>query len=92
MSQAGPKGDSVDAVVVGGGMAGLAAADALVARGWTVQLIEAAPAVGGLARSINVAGEEIEAYYRHVFPDDRELRDSAADDQDADQSQHDHQA
>jgi protoporphyrinogen oxidase len=55
-------------------------------------LIEAAPAVGGLARSINVAGEEIEAYYHHVFPDDRELRDSAADDQDADQSQHDHQA
>lgn len=75
MSQAGPRNDAVDAVVLGGGMAGLAAADALATRGFTVQLIEAAPAVGGLARSITVGGEEIEAYYHHLFPQDRELRD-----------------
>jgi protoporphyrinogen oxidase len=64
-----------DVIVVGGGMTGLAAADALVAQGLGVQMIEAAPAVGGLARSISVEGESIEAYYHHAFPQDRELRD-----------------
>jgi protoporphyrinogen oxidase len=75
MTRVGPKADTVDAVVVGAGMAGLAAADALMAHGFTVQVIEAAPVVGGLARSLSVGGEEVEAYYHHVFPQDRELRD-----------------
>ena len=75
MRQAGPNADTVDAVVIGAGMAGLAAADALAARGFRVQVVEAAPAVGGLARSLTVGGEEVEAYYHHVFPQDRELRD-----------------
>jgi protoporphyrinogen oxidase len=68
----------VDVAVIGGGMAGLAAADSLSREGFTVQIIEAAPAVGGLGRSLVVGREEIEAYYHHVFPQDRELRDLIA--------------
>jgi protoporphyrinogen oxidase len=59
-------------VVIGGGMAGLAAADTLRRQGRTVALLEAGPQVGGLARSIRVGGEPIEAYYHHVFPQDTE--------------------
>jgi protoporphyrinogen oxidase len=65
----------VDAAVVGGGMAGLAAADTLATRGFSVELVEALPTAGGLARSVVAGGEEIEAYYHHLFPQDRELRD-----------------
>jgi protoporphyrinogen oxidase len=43
-------------VVVGGGIAGLAAADALLAGGATVTLIEAARAVGGKLRVSDVGG------------------------------------
>lgn len=71
----GSDSDQVDVVVVGGGMSGLAAADALADAGLSVQVIEAAPGVGGLGRSLSVGGEDIEAYYHHVFPQDRELRD-----------------
>jgi protoporphyrinogen oxidase len=67
--------EAVDVAVVGGGMAGLAAADTLHARGLRVRVFEAAAGAGGLSRSINVGGEEIEAYYHHIFPQDRELRD-----------------
>ena len=59
-------------------MAGLAAADILIRQGFTVQVIEEAPAVGGLGRSVVVGGEEIEAYYHHIFPQDHELRDLIA--------------
>ena len=62
---------SVDAVSVGAGMSGLAAADHLAARGRSVLVVEAGPAVGGLARAITVGGEPIEPYYHHVFPQDR---------------------
>jgi len=75
MPQAEPGEVSRDVVVVGGGMTGLAAADRLISLGLSVELVEAAPEVGGLARSIRVGGEEIEAYYHHIFPQDRELRD-----------------
>jgi protoporphyrinogen oxidase len=75
MMPAGYTRDAVDVVVVGGGMAGLAAADGLVSRGLAVELIEAAPELGGLARSVEVGGEELEVYYHHIFPQDRELRE-----------------
>ena len=78
MGQSTSKNETVDAVVVGGGMTGLAAADGLASRGLSVELVEAAPDVGGLTRSIFVGGEEIEAYYHHVFPQDKELRDLIA--------------
>jgi protoporphyrinogen oxidase len=64
---------SFDTIVIGGGMAGLAAADILAAAGRRVLLLEAAPTIGGLAKSVTVQGETIEAYYHHAFPQDREL-------------------
>ena len=63
-----------DAVVIGAGMAGLAAADALHQRRRAVTVLEAAPGVGGLARAIRVGGELIEPYYHHIFPQDHETR------------------
>ncbi len=51
------------AIVIGGGMAGLAAADTFQQAGHQVTVIEAKPTVGGLARSIVVGGEPIEACY-----------------------------
>jgi protoporphyrinogen oxidase len=70
-----PGDHPVDVVVIGAGMAGLGAADALRRRGRSVAVLEAAPGVGGLARSIRVTGESIEPYYHHIFPQDRETRD-----------------
>ena len=64
--------DRADCIVIGAGMAGLAAARALRASGLDVTVLEAADTVGGLARSVVVAGEPIEPYYHHVFPQDRE--------------------
>lgn len=64
----------LDGVVIGAGMAGLAAADELRRRGQRVAVIEGAPDVGGLARSVTVAGEPIEPYYHHIFPQDQETR------------------
>jgi protoporphyrinogen oxidase len=61
-----------DVAVLGAGMAGLGAADELRALGRSVAIIEAAPTVGGLARAIRVAGEAIEPYYHHIFPQDVE--------------------
>ncbi len=63
-----------DVVVIGAGMAGLAAADGLRSQGRSVMVVEAAPGVGGLARAIQVAGEPIEPYYHHIFPQDHETR------------------
>jgi phytoene dehydrogenase-like protein len=45
-----------DAVVVGAGLAGLAAAVHLVAAGWTVQVLEASDGVGGRVRTDVVDG------------------------------------
>ncbi len=45
------RAQAVDAMVVGGGVAGLAAALLLTERGQSVALVEAAPAPGGLLRS-----------------------------------------
>jgi protoporphyrinogen oxidase len=61
-----------DALVLGGGAAGMGAADALVRSGLSVGLVEAGPALGGLARSVTIGGEPIEAYYHHIFPQDAE--------------------
>jgi protoporphyrinogen oxidase len=58
---------TVDAIVIGAGMAGLGAADELRRRGRSAVVVEAAPGLGGLARSIRVVGEPIEPYYHHIF-------------------------
>jgi monoamine oxidase len=45
-----------DTVVLGGGMAGLAAAELSLEAGRRVVLVEAAPTVGGLARASKALG------------------------------------
>ena len=47
---------TLDVAVVGGGWAGLAAAVALARAGRQVTLIEAAPQLGGRARSLDITG------------------------------------
>lgn len=67
--------DRPDCIVIGAGMSGLGAADALRREGRKVTIVEASDTVGGLARSVIVAGEPIEPYYHHIFPQDHETRD-----------------
>jgi len=52
--------------IVGGGIAGLAAARRLQARGHEVQVFEAAEEVGGLAAVHETAGDPIEKFYHHL--------------------------
>jgi protoporphyrinogen oxidase len=52
--------------VVGGGIAGLAAAYRLQQRGHEVQVFEASDDVGGLAAVYDTAGDPIEKFYHHL--------------------------
>ncbi|MFC4357482.1 NAD(P)/FAD-dependent oxidoreductase [Halobium salinum] len=52
--------------VVGGGVAGLAAAYRLQQRGHEVQVLEAGGDLGGLAASYETAGDPLEKYYHHL--------------------------
>jgi protoporphyrinogen oxidase len=52
--------------IVGGGIAGLAAAYALQKRGYDVRVFEATEAVGGLAATYETAGDRIEKFYHHL--------------------------
>ncbi|MEF8884725.1 MAG: NAD(P)/FAD-dependent oxidoreductase [Haloarculaceae archaeon] len=52
--------------VVGGGIAGLAAAHRLQSAGCDVQVFEASEELGGLARVYGTAGDPIEAFYHHL--------------------------
>jgi protoporphyrinogen oxidase len=52
--------------IVGGGIAGLAAAHRLQRRGYEVRVFEAAQAVGGLAATYETAGDRIEKFYHHL--------------------------
>ncbi|MGQ4554829.1 FAD-dependent oxidoreductase [Halobellus sp. GM3] len=52
--------------VVGGGIAGLAAAYRLQQRGHDVQVFEAADQVGGLAATYETPGDDIEKFYHHL--------------------------
>ncbi|ELZ33387.1 hypothetical protein C474_04885 [Halogeometricum pallidum JCM 14848] len=52
--------------VVGGGIAGLAAAYRLRQRGYDVQVFEATDDVGGLAAVYETAGDDIEKFYHHL--------------------------
>lgn len=61
------------AVVVGGGLAGLAAARDLVLAGWQVTLLEAGTAWGGLASALTIAGERVERFYHFVCRSDDAL-------------------
>jgi protoporphyrinogen oxidase len=52
--------------IVGGGLAGLAAAHRLQEAGREVRIFEAAEEPGGLAATHETAGDPIEAYYHHL--------------------------
>jgi len=52
--------------IVGGGIAGLAAAYRLQRAGHAVRIFEAADQVGGLAATYETAGDRIEQYYHHL--------------------------
>ena len=54
-------------VVVGGGIAGLAAANLAADRGLPVTLLEAAPTVGGLLRSLVLPGGQIVDHGTHIL-------------------------
>jgi len=59
--------------VVGGGIAGLAAAHRLQAAGHEVQVFEAADQVGGLAATYGTEGDRIEAFYHHLSKSERTI-------------------
>ena len=52
--------DRVDVIIVGAGVAGLAAAETLRRQGRTCRILEAAPQVGGRARTIRFAGAPLD--------------------------------
>lgn len=61
------------AVILGAGLAGLAASYELASAGWRVTLLEAAPDFGGLASSIHIDGQPIERFYHFICRSDHHL-------------------
>jgi protoporphyrinogen oxidase len=61
-------------VVLGGGMAGIGAAHALLRAGCAVEIVEAGPELGGLAGSFERDGAFYPLGYHHILPTDRTLR------------------
>lgn len=59
--------------VIGGGLAGLAAAYHLVRHGCAVTLWEKEPVLGGQVRTFAVGGERVEGFYHHMFASDADL-------------------
>ncbi|MFN2131363.1 MAG: NAD(P)/FAD-dependent oxidoreductase [Anaerolineae bacterium] len=57
--------------IVGAGMTGMSAAEALLQRGIRSTLYEKGDAVGGLAGSFEVNGAYLEKFYHHLFTSDR---------------------
>ena len=65
--------------VVGGGIAGLAAAYRLQEHGHEVRVFEASGQVGGLAAVHGTAGDPIEKFYHHLSKSERTIVDLAED-------------
>lgn len=63
-----PGDDPVDAIVVGGGPAGLATALLAARRGCRVALVEASDRLGGMAGSIVVAGQRVDLGSHRLHP------------------------
>lgn len=60
-------------VVIGGGVAGCAAALRLARSGQPVVLLERSPALGGLVVSFSIGGTPIECFYHHIFPHEHDI-------------------
>ncbi|WP_247009891.1 NAD(P)/FAD-dependent oxidoreductase [Halorientalis litorea] len=65
--------------VVGGGLAGLAAAYRLQRAGHEVQVFEAGESVGGLAATYETAGDPIETFYHHLSKSEETIVELAAE-------------
>lgn len=61
------RAEGLDCVVVGGGLAGLACAHALIAAGRTVHVLEADEAPGGRARTVWHRGRPVDRGFQVVF-------------------------
>jgi len=76
-----PNNPALDGVVVGGGLAGLACARALVQAGLRVRLLEACDEVGGRVRSDELAGFTLDRGFQVLltaYPNCQELLDMPA--------------
>jgi len=60
------------AVIIGGGFTGLAAAFELAKNGVAVTVLEAETHVGGLAAAFEVGGEMLDRFYHHWFTSDED--------------------
>jgi len=63
--------------VVGGGLAGLVAADRLLASGFPVTVFEKWPEAGGLVGVVDTGQDPLERYYHHLFTTDVDYVDLA---------------
>ncbi|MFQ5827026.1 MAG: NAD(P)/FAD-dependent oxidoreductase [Dehalococcoidia bacterium] len=59
--------------IVGGGIAGLAAALELTKRGHEVSVLEKGAGLGGQMSTFSVGGQRLERFYHHMFTSDAEL-------------------
>lgn len=62
-----------DLTVVGGGITGLAAAYIAAKSGLKVRVLEGSNSFGGLIKSFELGGTELECFYHHFFLHDKEL-------------------
>lgn len=63
------------AIVIGGGVGGLAAARRLAQAGTEVTVLEAAPQLGGLVRDFEIAGMPLERFYHYLVPGEQDILD-----------------
>ncbi len=61
--------------IIGGGYSGLSAAHSFIKSGYSVDVYEAAPFLGGLASTFNIGDTEVEKFYHHLFLSDNYLID-----------------
>ncbi|MDZ4278743.1 MAG: NAD(P)/FAD-dependent oxidoreductase [Dehalococcoidia bacterium] len=60
----------MNVAVIGGGVAGMAAAYRLIQGDHRVSLYEVSPFLGGLVRTFEVGGGRLESFYHHLFSTD----------------------
>ena len=65
--------------VIGGGLAGLVAADRLLGAGFAVTVFEKYPDAGGLVGVVDVGGTPLERFYHHLFTSDVDYVSFAAE-------------